>query len=704
MAPRSFIRYVCRAGTIAGLGYSLLPALGAAQGGARADSGVETIIVTDRALQSEIDLTAGAETLVDADELRERNASSLADLLRYVPGMWSQSLNGTDATFFSSRGSNLDATNYDANGIALLQDGLPVTTADGNNHNRVLDPLSARFATIARGANALKYGATTLGGAIDFSSLTARNSDPLAFYFNGGSNGQLIARGTIGEVFDDSLDGLLTIETKRWDGYRDHNEQTRGGLYSNLGWRPSDRTESRFFLSYVTNDEQLAGYLTRQQFEANSNQANPAALTGDFRLKVDTLRLANRTVTHLDANSRIEYGFYAEEQTLYHPIVDVRIDFDGTGPNPATQVFSLLIGTDHRDAGGLVRFFRQIGAHDVLFGLNYGRGDADGGNYWNDGGNRGFLMTTLDRSASNLTVYALDRWRVKDKLLLELGAQGIDTNREVVNIDAASGAVRAPRGSFSHVTPRAGLIYSAGDGVDLFASVSGLYEPPTNFELESEATGSNAILKAMSGTVLEIGTRGRRAGAAGRQLFWEASLYYAKIDDEILSVDDPNAPGTSLSANIDGATHAGIEAAFGAELAVGDGSALAPRFSLTINDFSFDGDPVYGNNALPAAPGYVVRGEVMYRHSSGFFVGPTFDVVDDRFADFMNTYRIDSYSLLGLRAGWSQERWNVFADLINAADKPYVAVISVRDIAGAGAEVLNPGSPRSLYVGVQGRF
>jgi hypothetical protein len=31
-------------------------------------------------------------------------------------------------------------------------------------------------------------------------------------------------------------------------------------------------------------------------------------------------------------------------------------------------------------------------------------------------------------------------------------------------------------------------------------------------------------------------------------------------------------------------------------------------------------------------------------------------------------------------------------------------VISVRDVAAANAEILNPGSPRSLYFGVQGRF
>lgn len=45
-----------------------------------------------------------------------------------------------------------------------------MTTADGNNHNRVVDPLTARYISVARGANALTCGASTLGGAIDFTS------------------------------------------------------------------------------------------------------------------------------------------------------------------------------------------------------------------------------------------------------------------------------------------------------------------------------------------------------------------------------------------------------------------------------------------------------------------------------------------------------------------------------------------------------
>ncbi|ANO52121.1 TonB-dependent receptor plug domain-containing protein [Woeseia oceani] len=196
---------------------------------------------------AEAALTPGGVELIDMDEFRERNVSSLADVLRHAPGIWSTSDNGSEAIFFSSRGSNLDSTDYDMNGIKLLQDGLSVTSADGNNHNRIIDPLSARHAVVARGANSMKYGASTLGGAINFESVTARDGTGADLSLNGGSFGQLQTRLTFADTFDNGLDGLLTIEARQWDGYREHNEQERLGLYANAGWQISPDVATRVY-------------------------------------------------------------------------------------------------------------------------------------------------------------------------------------------------------------------------------------------------------------------------------------------------------------------------------------------------------------------------------------------------------------------------------------------------------------------------
>ena len=94
----------------------------------------------------------------------------------------------------------------------------------------------------------------------------------------------------------------------------------------------------------------------------------------------------------------------------------------------------------------------------------------------------------------------------------------------------------------------------------------------------------------------------------------------------------------------------------------------------------------------------------LYRNDTGFFAGPTFDVVGARYADFANTYRVGSYSLLGLRVGIERDRWTVFGQVRNLLDEHYVGVLTVRDVAAPDDALLQAGEPRSVYAGVRYRF
>ncbi|UHQ18779.1 TonB-dependent receptor [Lysobacter sp. KIS68-7] len=665
---------------------------------------VEVVGIND--IQAEQALTPGAVSVVDGNTFYQRSVTNMADSLRYVPGVWSESATGGDDTFISSRGSNLDATDYDGNGIRLFQDGMPVTTADGNNHNREMDPMAARYAVVARGNNALTYGASTLGGAIDYLTPTARNTDARQVFLSGGSDGAINGRITGGGVMGD-FDGLLTMEGASRDGYREHSQTDRFGVYANAGWQPSGNLDLRVYGMYVNNHQELAGTLTRAQFEADPSQANPSAITGNFQLNVKTERVAAKGTWTDDGNQRLEFGLSYEDQDLYHPIVDkVLVDFDGPGPAPPVEVFSLLVDTHQRTLAGMLRYSAKLGDHDVLAGLNYADTHDKGGNFRNDGGRRNGQTGIVDNRSDSVEVFLVDRWKFAQDWTLVYGGQGVFTSRDVSTIDVETGVDSHPKGDFSSFNPRLGAIYALSPTNELFASLGRLYEAPTNFELTDEVRGNNTLLDAMHGNVVEVGMRGgTAAGADVPRWHWDLSVYYAQIHDEILSVDDPFAPGTSLSKNIDSTTHAGIEALVGASFPFAGGAhRIEPLVSVTYNDFSFDHDPVYGNNDLPAAPDYAVRGEVMYRNDDGFFAGPTFDVIGSRWGDFSNTYRIGSYSLMGLRVGVECEHWDVFAELRNVFDKDYVSTISVRDVADADAAILQPGAPRSVYVGVRLRF
>ena len=654
-------------------------------------------------LRDEQALTPGGVTVLDGESFHQRPVANIADALRYVPGVWAVSSAGGDSLFISSRGSNLDATQYDSNGVKLFQDGLPVSSADGNNHNRFLDPMAARHAVVARGANALALGASNLGGGINFISPTARNGVPGQVVVSGGSRGTLSGRVTAGGVSGD-LDGLVTLEARRSDGHRGHARQERAGLYANAGWRVSEDFDLRLFATYIDSDEELPGALDRARFDADPYQADPSAISGDFQLNVRSSRLAAKGSWDIDAHQRLEFGVSWEDQHLYHPIVD-KVMVERPAPLPPIEVFSLLKQTDQENLGGMLRYGVRAGEHDVLAGINLGYSHETGGNFRNDGGRRNGQTETIDNRSDSVEVFVLDRWGFAPGWTAVYGAQGVVTGRDVRTGDIASGAVRQLQDDYSAINPRLGVIRALGEGREAFASIGTLYEAPTTMELEDDVRGGGETLDAMRGSVLEFGLRGTTGVSAdAAHWHWDASAYYARVRDAILSIDDPDAPGTSLSTNVDRAIHAGIEALAGASLPLGGGHRIEPLLSATWNAFSFDDDPLYGNNHLPAAPAYALRGEVLYRNDAGLFAGPTFDLVGRRYADFSNDYRVGSHGLVGLRLGMEREGWEAFGEIRNLFDREHVGMLLVHDRAASDASVLHAGEPRSVYVGLRVRY
>src|SRR5690606_16245183 len=409
-------------------------------------------------------------------------------------------------------------------------------------------------------------------------------------------NGRLSGGGVSGD-----FDGQLTLEALGRDGYREHSRQDRAALHANAGWRATPALDLRVFASYIDNEEELSGGLTRAQFDEDPRQADPSAITGNFQLDVRSKRLAGKATWDPGEDQRFEFGVSWEDQHLYHPIVDkVMVDFDGPGPMPPVEVFSLLKMTDQRTLGGMARYNARIGDHDVLAGINLANTHETGGNYRNDGGLRNGQTGVIDNRSDSVEVFLVDRWRFAPDWTLVYGAQGVFTGRDVRATDLDSGEVRNPRADYSSFNPRLGMIRHLGPASEAFASVSRLYEAPTVFELEDDVRGDGSTLDAMNGYVAEVGMRGALDLEGAAAWHWDVSLYYARIRDEILSVEDPSAPGTSLSANIGRTIHAGVEALVGASFQPGRGAhRIKPLVSATFNAFSFDGDAAYGDNDLP---------------------------------------------------------------------------------------------------------
>ena len=277
------------------------------------------------AQRATVNATVGSVAFVDAKDFQNRYANTLRDVLKDTPGVFVQQRYGQEMRL-SLRGSGI-SRGFHLRGIELLQDGFPVNAADGSGDFYQIDPLALRSVEVYKGGNALTYGATTLGGAINFVTPTAQTAlAPNVVRVDGGSFG------TIREHFQFSrlsgpADFLISGTITNADGFRDHEAQRTQNFNANLGYQLAPGVETRFYVGVYLTDQKLPGTLSLFNSLKNPTIANPGAIAGNQSRKVETERVANRTSFALDVG-KLDIDTWAIHKSLYHPIFQV-IDEDG---------------------------------------------------------------------------------------------------------------------------------------------------------------------------------------------------------------------------------------------------------------------------------------------------------------------------------------------------------------------------------------
>src|SRR5499425_1017096 len=130
----------------------------------------------------------GAFTLRTNDDMELGRASNLEDLLQRTPGVFTQSENGMEVSKISIRGSGITSEDEPL-GAMFLMDGLNFNQGDGETTLDDIDVAVISHAQVFRGADAFKYGALTVGGAINFVPFTGYDAAPFQVRLKGGSYG-----------------------------------------------------------------------------------------------------------------------------------------------------------------------------------------------------------------------------------------------------------------------------------------------------------------------------------------------------------------------------------------------------------------------------------------------------------------------------------------------------------------------------------
>jgi len=631
--------------------------------------------------------TPGGTEVIDAEQILQGRASTLADTFALSPGVFAQSRFGADEARLSIRGSGLQRT-FHGRGIRVLQDGIPINLADGGFDMQSLEPTATSHIRVWRGANALAYGSSTLGGAIEYVSRDGRNHPGGFFRVETGSWDYL--RATIaGGIAGRDHDGYFSLTQHMQSGFRRHADQNNQRLFTNIGWRPAGHIENRTYLSAVVADSELPGNLTKAEMIADPRQADGSpfgALRYANKRDYELFRIANKTTVLVDAH-RWDLILGHTYTDLDHPISP----FVGVIDQLSRDTLVGLAYSHEGEWRGRNHSFRA--------GLMVHRGTIDNATFQNlPGGRRGALRGFAKQTAENLEFFAEEQLEIGGGVSGIVGLTAARTTRKSeVRFGPAVGYDR----DYHNISPKIGARYD-GAGFQIYANASGSYEPPSFSEAVTTAAANNAQRAA----TFEVGSRGSR-GFAG----WDVSFYHARVKDEFLSL--ANAAGIPLgTVNAERTLHRGVELGIaldllGNDLAADAARRLMLRGAWNHGRFTFDDDPVYGDNLIAGLPPHLVRGELSWENDRGYYIGPTFEWVPRKsHIDHANTFAADPYALVGFKLGRRQaEGLSWFIEAKNLADKTHAATTGViADAGGADSRNFLPGDGRGVFAGIEWRW
>ena len=388
----------------------------------------------DQARQ-DIQQTPGGVAIVAAADYKNNSvASTIKDILGYVPGVFVQPKWGNDSRL-SIRGSSL-SRNFHLRGIQLYMDGIPINTSDGYGDFQEIDPAAYKYVEVYKGANALQFGANSLGGAINFVTPTGRDTGVNNAGVDMGSFGYRRFQGSVGGA-NGPWDAFFTASNQQDQGFRDHSYGHSTRASGNIGYQFSPDFETRFYINANDIWQRIPGAVTRASALTSPQTAAAGNVINDQQRNIDSGRIANKTTIRFDATT-VELGAFAVDRHLMHPIfqwLDYQYkDYGGFGKV-----------TDDRIIGG----FRNR----LVAGVNVVNGEIDNKQYQNIGGNKGALLSSSLDKSKNTSAYVENSFYFLPNVAAIGGTQFLYATRDRT---ARSGATSSGSTEFNLWSPKGG--------------------------------------------------------------------------------------------------------------------------------------------------------------------------------------------------------------------------------------------------------
>jgi len=643
-----------------------------------------------------------AVTVQTPDSMRPgQRHLSLDETLWLIPGLSvSNRDNPSQDPRISIRGFGARSA-FGVRGIRVLRDGIPLTLPDGQTPVDYLDLESVGRVEVMRGSASSLYG-NAGGGVVDI-----RTSEPPPVpvsgalrMWNGGFGTRRLVAKTAGQT--EGFGYQANVARTESDGYRDYSRQRMTNGFARVSHDDGGRSYALEWLGVNTPVAQNPGAITRAQFEANAQLADPLAVTKRARKAVKQSQFG-LTARRSGARGEIEASGYVGTQALDNPLTFAIVDVDRSmsGGNLRATVPVTLFGAEQRLTAGtelqlqndLRRNFANcnnapqpvvpvptltcpnVGVERGTVTLNQRELVSSVGSYIRDELDFGQRYTFTASARADAV-----RFRVKDKLITA-------TNPD----DSGERLLHA-------VSPMVGILARLSESHSAYANLSSAFETPTATELGNQpngAAGMNRELKPQRSTTYEVGVKG--VGESGLQ--YNAALFATGVHDELIPFDIPASGGRRYFRNAGRTSRRGVELGVGAAIRQLELGGAYTYANYHFVDFTVDTSH-YAGNRIPGIPRQTFQASAALHSSIATLV--TEGVFADRmFVNDANSESSPGYAIFNARivssALWSGSGAELTFGAQNLFNTRYISSVSVN---AAGGKFYEPGSQRSIYVGL----
>ncbi len=628
--------------------------------------------------------SVASTTVLDRLTLDRLPARTLADALRYVPGLTFVERDGAgELPMAIARGFfGGGETDY----VLLTVDGTPVNDLRTGTAEWTEVPLAAvERIEVMRGGGSAAYGDATLGAVVNVVTRGLQSQRVMGELRLGdwGDRGlQLSLQQPVGA---DRLEFGGAVA--RVGGFRAHARATNSALSAGYATQPGRPTSAYARLGVQRLGNQEPGPLTAEQIARDRRRHNPLFASDErrrdlFELRTGLARDLERGRLAGDARVRV----VDEEQTRTLPL---SLDAGDTQFQDARSW----------DVWARFQWDANFGRSTMVVGVEAEHGGYD--SRYTDPLDRTALRSRGEGQRTKLGQYAELQQPLGSGLRAVAGARF-----DLVTLDGSGGETSSP--SFSQWSPRAGLNFSyvsnGSQAGHLFVVWTRSFKAPTSYQLfdvrliETGEPGtvinlSNPALRPQHSSGVELGAYHRLAFGNG-QTFAEAALsaYRLDVTDEIdfdLS--------TFKYGNISRSRHDGVEGSLAATLS----PSLSLRHALTLMRVTFrSGD--HAGNRLKNMPQTVVTSAVHLSFGGGVEGTLTHRFSGDLFLDDANRERLPGYHRIDAMLSWAVGAVRFQLTGVNLGDSPASSggfLVADGD-QGTSVRLLYPSGGRYVRAGV----